>query len=301
MTKTFVSEAFGRIADRAVQMHGAAGIAMDLPISRIYQDARAARIYDGASEVHRMVIARDLLKLARRGPARSRGACGRAVIAADDIVRTRADAGEREPLLVLDPLRGLPRRPRAGRGRAGVRGDRRRALQRDLRRHARRHAARRAPPAARPAPAQRPRRAARGAGAARARRPRAACREVLAVCEDPAVIGAPFYVMPRLDGGRHERARRRRSSPATSARRREAMIDALAELHAVDWRAAGLEGFGRPDGYLERQLRALRRAVGAQPHARAARDGAGRRVAGGAPSRRRRRRRSSTATSGSAT
>ena len=41
MTKTFVSEAFGRIADRAVQMHGAAGIAMDLPISRIYQDARA--------------------------------------------------------------------------------------------------------------------------------------------------------------------------------------------------------------------------------------------------------------------
>ena len=32
------------------------------------------------------------------------------------------------------------------------------------------------------------------------------------------------------------------------------MIDALAELHAVDWRDAGLEGFGRPDGYLERQL-----------------------------------------------
>jgi acyl-CoA dehydrogenase len=67
MTKTFVSEAFGRIADRAVQIHGAAGIATDLPIARIYQDARAARIYDGASEVHRMVIARDLLKLALQG------------------------------------------------------------------------------------------------------------------------------------------------------------------------------------------------------------------------------------------
>ncbi|HYI19166.1 MAG TPA: acyl-CoA dehydrogenase family protein [Solirubrobacteraceae bacterium] len=75
MTKTFVSEAFGRIADRAVQMHGAAGIAMDLPISRIYQDARAARIYDGASEVHRMVIARDLLKLAAEGRS-LREACG---------------------------------------------------------------------------------------------------------------------------------------------------------------------------------------------------------------------------------
>jgi acyl-CoA dehydrogenase len=67
MTKTFVSEAFGRIADRAVQVHGAAGIAMDLPIARIYQDARAARIYDGASEVHRMVIARDCFKLAVQG------------------------------------------------------------------------------------------------------------------------------------------------------------------------------------------------------------------------------------------
>jgi acyl-CoA dehydrogenase len=67
MTKTFVSEAFGRIADRAVQIHGAAGIALDLPVGRIYQDARAARIYDGASEVHRMTIARELLKLAMQG------------------------------------------------------------------------------------------------------------------------------------------------------------------------------------------------------------------------------------------
>src|SRR3954449_703759 len=67
MTKTFVSEAFGRVADRAVQIHGAAGIALDLPVGRIYQDARAARIYDGASEVHRMTIARELLKLAMAG------------------------------------------------------------------------------------------------------------------------------------------------------------------------------------------------------------------------------------------
>jgi acyl-CoA dehydrogenase len=67
MVKTFVSEAFGRIVDRAVQIHGAAGIAMDLPISTMYQDARAARIYDGASEVHRMTIARELLKLAVTG------------------------------------------------------------------------------------------------------------------------------------------------------------------------------------------------------------------------------------------
>jgi acyl-CoA dehydrogenase len=67
MTKTFVSEAFGRIVDRAVQIHGAAGFAMDLPIAQWYADARAARIYDGASEVHRMVIARECLKLAMQG------------------------------------------------------------------------------------------------------------------------------------------------------------------------------------------------------------------------------------------
>jgi acyl-CoA dehydrogenase len=75
MVKTFVSEAFGRVADRAVQIHGAAGIAMDLPVARIYQDARAARIYDGASEVHRMTIARELLKLAMNGES-TRQACG---------------------------------------------------------------------------------------------------------------------------------------------------------------------------------------------------------------------------------
>ena len=67
MTKTFVSEAFGRIADRAVQIHGAAGISLDGPVGRIYQDARAARIYDGASEVHRMTIARECPKLAMQG------------------------------------------------------------------------------------------------------------------------------------------------------------------------------------------------------------------------------------------
>jgi acyl-CoA dehydrogenase len=75
MTKTYVSEAFGRIADRAVQIHGAAGIALDLPIGRIYADARAARIYDGASEVHRMVIARECLKLAMQGEGLA-AACG---------------------------------------------------------------------------------------------------------------------------------------------------------------------------------------------------------------------------------
>ncbi|HEU0087017.1 MAG TPA: acyl-CoA dehydrogenase family protein [Pseudonocardiaceae bacterium] len=75
MVKTFVSEAFGRIVDRAVQVFGSHGIATDLPIARWYTDARAARIYDGASEVHRMTIARECLKLASQGESLA-AACG---------------------------------------------------------------------------------------------------------------------------------------------------------------------------------------------------------------------------------
>jgi acyl-CoA dehydrogenase len=75
MVKVFVAEALGRIVDRAVQAFGSHGIAMDLPIARFYRDARAARIYDGPSEVHRMVIARGLLKLAIEGESTKR-ACG---------------------------------------------------------------------------------------------------------------------------------------------------------------------------------------------------------------------------------
>jgi len=77
MVKTFVSEAFGRILDRAVQIYGSHGIATDdFPIAQWYADSRAARIYDGASEVHRMTIARTLLRLARTGEGSTAAGCG---------------------------------------------------------------------------------------------------------------------------------------------------------------------------------------------------------------------------------
>jgi alkylation response protein AidB-like acyl-CoA dehydrogenase len=60
--KVFVAEALNRIVDRALQIYGSLGISQDVPLSRFYTDARAARIYDGPSEVHRMVIARNLFK-----------------------------------------------------------------------------------------------------------------------------------------------------------------------------------------------------------------------------------------------
>jgi acyl-CoA dehydrogenase len=66
--KVFVAEAVGRVIDRCVQMCGALGYSRDLPLERFYRDVRAFRIYDGPSEVHRMVIARDWLKSAQGAP-----------------------------------------------------------------------------------------------------------------------------------------------------------------------------------------------------------------------------------------
>ena len=60
--KVFVAEAVNRIIDRAVQMCGALGVSGDTPLEHFYREARAFRIYDGPSEVHRMVIARNVLK-----------------------------------------------------------------------------------------------------------------------------------------------------------------------------------------------------------------------------------------------
>ena len=80
---------------------------------------------------------------------------------------------------------------------------------------------------------------------------------ILAVGEDESILaGVPFYVMKFEEGTvitsgvpeplDHPDGRRRIS---------EELVDALVEMHAVDWQAAGLEGFGKPTGYLDRQLR----------------------------------------------
>jgi aminoglycoside phosphotransferase (APT) family kinase protein len=80
--------------------------------------------------------------------------------------------------------------------------------------------------------------------------------KVLAVCDDPEVIGSPFYVMEEVHGEVITDAiPAPLDNPEQRARIADQLIDALVELHAVDWRDIGLEGFGKPSGYLERQLR----------------------------------------------
>lgn len=63
MAKLFASEAAGRIADRAVQVHGGAGYVRECRVEQLYRDARVTRIYEGTSEIQRIVIARELLGL----------------------------------------------------------------------------------------------------------------------------------------------------------------------------------------------------------------------------------------------
>ncbi|MEU1303233.1 phosphotransferase family protein [Streptomyces shenzhenensis] len=78
----------------------------------------------------------------------------------------------------------------------------------------------------------------------------------LLLCEDPEVLGAPFYVMEFVEGTPYRTAEQ--LAPLGAERTRAAvlaLVDTLVELHAVDPAAVGLTDFGRPEGFLDRQLR----------------------------------------------
>jgi aminoglycoside phosphotransferase (APT) family kinase protein len=75
-------------------------------------------------------------------------------------------------------------------------------------------------------------------------------------CDDLSIIGAPFYLMTQLQGTvLRTRLPSWATNPATTHSIGLALVNTLAQIHSVDWRAAGLEGFGKPEGYLERQIR----------------------------------------------
>ncbi len=62
IAKLYSSEVLARVVDRAIQIHGAYGVSKDLPLERWYREARVRRLGEGPSEVHRFVIARNLLR-----------------------------------------------------------------------------------------------------------------------------------------------------------------------------------------------------------------------------------------------
>jgi aminoglycoside phosphotransferase (APT) family kinase protein len=176
--------------------------------------------------------------------------------APDDIVHTRAEAAghPREPLLVIEPLRAylaeagleapdaLAARP-IGDGHSNVTF----VLSTGV-------VLRRPPRGPLPPSAHdvlREARLLRALEPTPVRTPR-----VLAACADAEVIGAPFYVMERIDGEVITTALPEPlDSPAERGRIASELVEALVELHAADWTELELAGFGRPSGYLERQLR----------------------------------------------
>jgi aminoglycoside phosphotransferase (APT) family kinase protein len=177
--------------------------------------------------------------------------------APDDVVRTHAEgkANERVPLLVLEPLMAFLDAHELGRGELEVEpvGEGHSNVTYALRRDGADVVLRRPPRGPLPPSAHDVLREARvlSALAGRARVP-----AVLAVCHDASVIGAPFFVMERIEG--HvitSSVPEALDSPDDRRRIGEELVDALVEVHAVDWRDAGLEGFGKPTGYLERQVR----------------------------------------------
>ncbi|HEY5287424.1 MAG TPA: phosphotransferase family protein [Solirubrobacteraceae bacterium] len=182
-----------------------------------------------------------------------------AAVAPDDIVERHADVvpGGRPPLLVLEPLRGFLDAHGLGSGkiRAQPIGDGHSNVTYLIEHDSGPQIVLRRPPRPPLPPSAhdvlREARLLRALEHTEARVPK-----VLAVCDEETVIGCPFYIMefvpgevivwetpPALD------------TPEQRKRIGEQLIDVLVEIHAVDWQSAGLEGFGKPSGYLDRQLR----------------------------------------------
>lgn len=82
---------------------------------------------------------------------------------------------------------------------------------------------------------------------------------MLALCEDPDVIGAPFLIMEEVDGVvlRHAFPDDFEDNPARRQALGEALVDTLVDLHCVDWEAVGLADHGRPEGFLDRNMKLM--------------------------------------------
>ena len=181
----------------------------------------------------------------------------------DDVVATyaAAAANEREPLLVLEPLQAFLDVHGLGHGELDVAplGEGHSNVTYLVRREGAELVLRRPPRGPLPPSAHDVLREARLLHSLQ--RTAARVPRILAVGDDEAVLGAPFYVMERIDGEVVTSAvPAQLDTPAERRRMSEELVDALVEVHAVDWRGCGLEDFSPdPDGYLARQVRRFSR------------------------------------------
>lgn len=177
---------------------------------------------------------------------------------ARDIVRRAGEgaASSPEPLLVLDPLEAFLEDRGLGRGKiaAAPIGDGHSNITYLLRTAGGELVLRRPPRGPLPPSAHDVIREARLLAAVRnlgARVP-----EVLAVCEDPDVIGAPFYLMTHVEGSvLTDRSHAGSRTPADRLRLANEVVDNLVALHELGASDPALSGFGRPEGFLRRQIR----------------------------------------------
>lgn len=258
LIKFHAADTLMKVVDRAIQVHGALGITDDTMLSWVYRHERGARIYDGPDEVHKSVVARRILRAHGMQSRRSREP-GRPVESAGP-ERSLLDGakpvreGEELPIDELQPWldEALPDTPGAvtveqfPSGYSNLtylikKGDTELVLRRppfgvqvksghDM---AREH------------------KVLSGLAGVYAPAPRP-----LAYCEDEAVIGAPFYVMERRQGIilRRRIPKELTLTPSTLRAMCLSLVDNLADLHAVDVKAAGLADLGKPEGYAQRQV-----------------------------------------------
>ena len=86
--------------------------------------------------------------------------------------------------------------------------------------------------------------------------------EMIAMCESSDLVGAPFYVMTRVDGVPYRtRGELDALGPERTRTISEGLVDILATLHAIDPATVGLADFGRPEGYLARQVERWRKQL----------------------------------------
>ena len=174
-------------------------------------------------------------------------------IAADDIVRTWDDAAHngRPPLVVLEPLLDFLDANGLGGGSVTLEpiGEGRSNVTYVVERGSVRFVLRRPPRPPWPPSAHDVIREAR---ILRALRATVRVPLVYATCDDDSVIGAPFYVMELIEGDVITD-----NVPSGLDRRAtaESLVESLVELHATDLSLTGLAGLGRPEGYLERQVK----------------------------------------------
>jgi aminoglycoside phosphotransferase (APT) family kinase protein len=175
-----------------------------------------------------------------------------------DVVDTPRDAAELEhpPLVVREPLEAYLDEHGIGSGRLEVEriGEGHSNITFLVRRGDVRIVLRRPPRPPLPPSAHDVLREARLLGALEGTPVRVPC--MLAACDDESVLGVPFYLMEEMHGSVITSAiPEPLDDPRQRRRISQELVDRLVEIHEVDWRECGLEGYGKPTGYLERQLR----------------------------------------------